>query len=63
MPNLDTFEGRAIAGAQEHYEQMMPGLTHAIAVLAKRRDETHDTNVRYGLGVAIDILQAEVRFL
>lgn len=63
MPNLDTFEGRAIAYEQEQYDLMMPGLTRAIAVLTKRCDETHDANVRYGLGIAIATLQAEVRSL
>lgn len=63
MPNCETFEGRALAYEQEQYDLVMVGMARAIAVLTKRRDETHDANVRYGLGIAIDTLKAEVRSL
>ena len=59
----DTFEAMALAGAQEHYDRFFPGLSRAIALLEKRRSETHDSNIRYGLGISIDLLRKELQAL
>lgn len=63
MAEYQTWEAAALAAGQEHYEAMCLGLDRAIAVLEKRRDRTHDTNIRYALGVAIDTLKTEKRAL
>ena len=63
MPNLETFEGNALAAGQEWYEQTQATVAMVTKWLEERRSSTADANVRLGLGIAIDTIKAKARAL